>query len=57
MAERMLFLRKLKEAASKNIGNEDQHDLTNSEQEVTAYNFCIFAVYLNFIYSFNYLTI
>lgn len=33
MAERMLFLEKLKEAASKNKGNEDQHDLTNSEQE------------------------
>ncbi|CAK1600779.1 unnamed protein product [Parnassius mnemosyne] len=33
MAERMLFLGKLKEAASQNKGNEDRNDLTNSEQE------------------------
>lgn len=33
MTERMLFLGKLKEAASKNKENEDQHDLTHSEQE------------------------
>lgn len=33
MAERTLFLEKLKGAASKKKENEDQHDSTNSEPE------------------------